>query len=105
MKKSPPYHVFVCTGQKADGKEGTCHARGSAAIFARMRELVAQRGLSETVLVNGCDCFRSRISTCGPNLVVYPGGVWYGGVSLADVDELVESHFKRGKIVERLLLK
>jgi len=104
MKKSPPYHVFVCTGKKADGQEGTCHARGSTEVATRLRELVQQRGLADSVLVNGCDCFRARISTCGPNLVVYPEGIWYGGVSTGDLEELVESHFKRGKIVERLAL-
>ena len=105
MKKSPPYHVFICTGTKADGKEGICHSRGSAETIDCLRKLVAQHHLADAVLVNGCDCFRSRISTCGPNLVVYPEGVWYGGVSLPDLEEIVESHFKRGEIVERLLLQ
>lgn len=104
MKKSPPYHVFICTGAKSDGTQGTCHSRGSADVFARLREAVEQHGLGDSVLVNSCDCFRYRISKCGPNMVVYPGGIWYGGISVGDVEELVESHFKLGKIVERLVL-
>ena len=39
----------------------------------------------------------------GPIAVVYPEGVWYTYVDAADVDEIVESHLKNGKIVERLL--
>jgi len=39
----------------------------------------------------------------GPNLVVYPEGVWYSGVRAEDVPELVESHFAQGRVVERLV--
>ena len=52
-----------------------------------------------------------QITTCGslgvcergPNLVVYPEGVWYSGVRPEDVPELVESHFVQGRPVERLV--
>ena len=35
--------------------------------------------------------------------VVYPEAVWYSYVDNADIDEIVESHLKNGKPVERLL--
>ena len=37
--------------------------------------------------------------------MVYPEGVWYGGVTLADVDEIVDSHIVGGKPVERLMMR
>jgi (2Fe-2S) ferredoxin len=40
----------------------------------------------------------------GPVVVVYPDGVWYGGVKQEDVEEIFESHFVNGKPVERLLV-
>jgi (2Fe-2S) ferredoxin/predicted O-methyltransferase YrrM len=39
----------------------------------------------------------------GPNLVVYPEGAWYSGVTPADVPELVRSHFQQGIPVARLV--
>ena len=36
--------------------------------------------------------------------VVYPDATWYTYVDEADIDEIVDSHLKQGKIVERLLL-
>jgi (2Fe-2S) ferredoxin len=39
----------------------------------------------------------------GPVAVVYPEGVWYSFVDAQDIDEIVESHLKNGKVVERLL--
>ena len=58
------------------------------------------------LIVAGVDLSRlKRIgSGGGPVAVVYPEGVWYSFVDLSDVDEIVESHLKKGEIVERLLV-
>jgi (2Fe-2S) ferredoxin/predicted O-methyltransferase YrrM len=39
----------------------------------------------------------------GPNMVVYPEGTWYSGVTLEDVGEIVQSHFENGIPVARLM--
>ena len=36
--------------------------------------------------------------------MVYPDAVWYTYVDQADIDEIIESHLKHGKVVERLLV-
>jgi predicted O-methyltransferase YrrM len=36
-------------------------------------------------------------------MVVYPEGVWYSGVHTSDAEEIVQEHFGRGEVVERLL--
>jgi (2Fe-2S) ferredoxin len=36
-------------------------------------------------------------------MVVYPQGTWYSYVDANDIDEIIESHLKRGQVVERLL--
>jgi (2Fe-2S) ferredoxin len=38
-------------------------------------------------------------------VVVYPEGVWYGGVKVEDVPAIVDEHLVGGKPVERLLLQ
>lgn len=40
----------------------------------------------------------------GPTVVVYPEAVWYGGVRLDDVEEIVSSHIVGGKPVARLMI-
>jgi (2Fe-2S) ferredoxin len=64
---------------------------------------LAERGLKGKVRANQSGC----LDQCehGPNVVVYPEAVWYGGVTLADVDEIVESHIIGGRAVERLRIK
>ena len=36
-----------------------------------------------------------------PNIVIYPDVVWYGGVTAADVDEIIDRHIIGGKPVDR----
>jgi (2Fe-2S) ferredoxin len=38
-------------------------------------------------------------------MVVYPDETWYTYVDAADLDEIIESHLKNGKVVERLRLQ
>ena len=42
-------------------------------------------------------------ANAGPVAVVYPEAVWYSYVDEQDIDEIVESHLKNGKVVQRLL--
>ena len=35
-------------------------------------------------------------------MVVYPEGTWYTYVDHTDIDEIVESHLRDGKVVDRL---
>lgn len=101
----PKYHAFICNGMKLNGQQdGVCSLKGGSDIFNKFNELVAKYNLSEEVFINISDCFRCKISKKGPNMVVYPEGVWYCTVSTNDVEEIVQSHFIKGKIVERLLL-
>lgn len=93
------YHVYACDQRKPDGAP-CCSARGSAATIDALRKELASMGLLDEVQVTVC----SSIGLCerGPNLVVYPEGVWYSGVTPADVPELVASHFVAGVPLERL---
>jgi (2Fe-2S) ferredoxin/precorrin-6B methylase 2 len=94
------YHVFICDQKKPEGVP-CCAARGSGATLEALRQEVAVRGLLDDVQITTC----GSLGVCerGPNLVVYPEGVWYSGVRPEDVPELVESHFVQGKPVDRLV--
>jgi len=94
------YHVFACDQQKPEGVP-CCAARGSGQVLEALRREVAARGLEDEVQVTAC----GSLGLCehGPNLVVYPEGVWYSGVTEADVPEIVRSHFELGTPVEALV--
>lgn len=77
-----------------------CTARGSDDVLGALRSEVNARGLEDEVQVTAC----GSLGLCehGPNLVVYPEGIWYSGVTPADVPEIVQSHFLENIPVERL---
>ena len=93
------YHVFVCDQQKPEGVPSCC-ARGSIQVIEALRREIAARKLEDRVQVTTC----GSLGLCerGPNIVVYPEGVWYSGVTPADVPELVEQHFENGRPPARL---
>ena len=93
------YHVYACQQEKP-GNAPCCAARGSAAVLDALRKELAAQGLMGEVQLTTC----GSIGMCerGPNLIVYPEGVWYSGVQVSDVPELVREHFKKGNVVERL---
>ena len=96
-------HIFVCANQRPDGHpRGCCDPAGNAELQKLFKAKLAQCGLKGRVRANKSGC----LDQCehGPNLVVYPDAVWYGGVTAADVDEIIESHILGGKPVERLII-
>ncbi len=99
-----PYHVFVCANRRPPGHpKGSCAERGCNDLLMALTEAVDTNELWEAVKVNSTNC----LGPCdnGPSIVVYPEGIWYGGVKPADVPELVASHFLTGVPVERLRLQ
>jgi (2Fe-2S) ferredoxin len=95
------HHIFVCTNQREPGHErGSCDPTGSGDLHQAFKKAVSVRGLKGRVRANKAGC----LDQCehGPNVVVYPEAVWYGNVTTADVDEILDSHIVGGKPVERL---
>ena len=94
------YHVYVCDQQKPEGVP-CCTARGSRGMIEELRREVVAQGLANDVQITTC----GSLGLCerGPNLVVYPEGVWYSGVRAEDVREIVDSHFRQGRPVSRLI--
>lgn len=101
--RKPKYHVFVCTSSRINGQQkGFCHSKESVDLVQSLMEEIDSRDLAEVVMVTNTGCF--GICAQGPILVVYPEGVWYKGVTMEDIPEIVESHFENGCRVERLVL-
>ena len=96
-------HIFFCLNERKDG-ELCCAKRRAQEAFEHCKVQVKALGLAGAgqVRVNKAGC----MDRCdeGPVAVVYPEAVWYTYVDLADIDEIVESHLKNGKPVQRLQL-
>jgi (2Fe-2S) ferredoxin len=102
--QSPYYerHIFFCLNERKNG-EACCAQYQAQEAFDRCKQQVKAAGLSGPgqVRVNKAGCLDR--CAAGPVAVVYPEAVWYSFVDLQDIDEIVESHLKNGKVVERLV--
>ena len=94
-------HVFVCENRRdPDNPKGCCARKGAAEIRDQLKLLTFEAGLKGRVRVNSAGCLGH--CALGATLVVYPEAVWYGKVTIDDVDELFREHIVNGKPVERL---
>lgn len=96
-------HVFVCINERpADHPKGCCKAKGSVEVRDALKAELTKRGLSKVIRANNAGC----LDQCehGVAVVVYPEQVWYGGVTVDDVGEIVEKHLIGGEPVTRLLI-
>ncbi len=96
-------HIFFCINDRKGGEE-CCARQNAQAGFERCKIQIKAAGLSGPgkVRVNKAGC----LDRCalGPVAVVYPEAVWYTYVDEQDIDEIVQTHLKNGKIVSRLVL-
>ena len=103
---------MVCRGP-------TCgEARGSAALTARLHEMIERRGLTEQIDVLEETCFGHCMR--GPNILVYdtdeaqgarvfgpglgaPSAVLYNRMTVADLEKVVDRHLVGGMVVRPFL--
>ena len=97
------HHVFICTNERPEGDErGCCKAKGADGVAEAFKKELHARGLKGKIRANKAGCLDS--CALGVSVVVYPDAVWYGHVTEADVEEIVEKHLVQGEPVERLRL-
>ncbi|MGH2830863.1 MAG: (2Fe-2S) ferredoxin domain-containing protein [Actinomycetota bacterium] len=98
----PERYVFVCTNDRpADHPKGSCVGRGCLEVFQEFRDLQGEKGLTNfKVVATGC------LEPClaGPTVLISPDNVWYGGVTVGDVESIIDRHLIGGTPLEFLTL-
>ncbi|MCL2671666.1 MAG: NADH-quinone oxidoreductase subunit NuoF [Clostridiales bacterium] len=89
-------HVLICGGTG-------CNSSGSMKIADALAVELAKAGLQEEVQVVRTGCF--GLCERGPVMIVYPEGTFYAHVAVEDAPELVNEHFLKGRIVDRLIYR
>jgi (2Fe-2S) ferredoxin len=96
-------HIFTCIHEREPlDPKGSCKHRGSQDVAAALKLKLYEQGFKRIVRANKAGC----LDQCarGAAIVVYPDNVWYGGVTVDDVDEIIEEHIKNDRVVERLVI-
>lgn len=95
-------HIFICNNQRKEGERICCEDAHGIELVAAFKKQIKDKGLHIEIRAQRTGCL--DICEMGPSLVVYPEGVFYGNVQLADVAEIVEEHLVKNIPVERLRL-
>jgi len=83
--------VFVCINHRAEG-EACCAGRDSEAIAEALKARIKALGLGGRVRVSKSGC--QDLCAKGANVMVFPEYAWYHGVTLGDVERIVEDLVK-----------
>ena len=89
-------HVLICGGTG-------CTSSGSVTLQKAFNQSIADFGLSEEVKLVQTGCF--GLCALGPIVIIYPDGTFYSRVTADDVNEIVEEHLLKGRIVDRLVYR
>lgn len=92
--EAPYYQVMVCSGTG-------CASSGSISLSRELEKELAKKNLDTNVKVIKTGCF--GFCKLGPILLVHPGRIFYCHVSVSDIPDLIDEHFTRGKVLNRLL--
>jgi NADH:ubiquinone oxidoreductase subunit F (NADH-binding)/(2Fe-2S) ferredoxin/Pyruvate/2-oxoacid:ferredoxin oxidoreductase delta subunit len=87
-------HVLVCVDPE-------CLQKGAHEVLDAFQDEIVAQGLIDEIQV----LETSRIGSCanGPEMMVYPEGVHYVGITPDDVPFLVEEHFLKGRVATKFV--
>jgi NADH:ubiquinone oxidoreductase subunit F (NADH-binding)/(2Fe-2S) ferredoxin/NAD-dependent dihydropyrimidine dehydrogenase PreA subunit len=78
-----------------------CTSSNSEQIVKNFEELIKKHGLDNEVVVERTGCF--GLCALGPIVIIYPEASFYSLVKPEDVEEIVNEHLIKGRVVKRLL--
>ena len=88
MLRPTPFrcHIFICTNDR-QGARRSCADGQAAEIASALKERLRQLHpndvrVSRSLCMGRCDQ--------GPNLMIYPRGIWYSQVRIEDVETIVQ---------------
>ena len=97
----PEVQILVCVNERPpDARKPSCGPRGGLEVYRRFKDVVRARGVRDRVMVVRTGCLKH--CSRGITAAVRPLNVWYSGVVLDDVEEIVDRTVIAGEEVERL---
>ena len=95
-------HIFICTNQRTGTERKSCGEAHGMELVSTFKKALKDKNLPIKIRAQRAGCL--DVCDYGPTLVVYPDGIFYVGVSLSDVNEIIEEHIINNRPVQRLIL-
>lgn len=88
-------HLLLCTGPNC------CAEKDGLATWEKLKAIL--KGQQVPALRSKVACL--RICNGGPWLVVYPEGIWYGGVTPERCERIVTEHLIKGQPIQEWIAR
>ncbi len=93
MNRQPtPYlcHIFICSNVRENNLANPgCGTKGGGVLKDKLKAAVTARGWKGKVRVSTSGCL--GLCTQGPNVLLHPQGIWFSGVTEADLGAILET--------------
>lgn len=87
---APEVQILVCVNERGpEAQKPSCGPRGGLEVYRRFKDEVRRRGLRDRVMVNRTGCLKH--CSHGITVAVWPWNLWYAGVTLDDVGEILDA--------------
>ncbi len=87
-------HIMICRGTG-------CSSSNSEQIALNFEKEIKKHGMEKEIIVERTGCF--GLCALGPIVIIYPEAAFYSEVKPEDVEEIVNEHLVKGRVVKRLL--
>ena len=95
-------HIFICINERKNSTRSSCGEAHGLELVSAFKEEIKKRDIQLKLRAQKSGCL--DICDFGPTVVVYPEGIFYVGVELSDVNEIIEEHIIHNRPVARLML-
>ena len=94
----PRFQILVCLNERSpESGKPSCAPKGALAVYHRFKDLAKELGVRDQVMVTRTGCLKH--CSQGITVCVWPENFWYRGVTVEDVEKILEDPARE---VERL---
>ncbi len=93
IKRPQPYvrQIFMCINNR-HGESPSCGHNGSEEMLEELKKVAKERNLKGKLRVAKSGCL--DLCAFGPNLMIWPEGIWYMKVTKTDIPEIIDTYLK-----------
>lgn len=99
---NPQIQILVCLNERPpDSSKPSCAPKGALEVYHRFKDRVKELKIRDRVMVTRTGCLKH--CSQGITVAVWPYNLWYRGVTVGDVEEILQrTVLEDGREVERL---